>query len=84
MGTTDTLTWYRMVTGDSEHYGETKFQGQDIVLIVCKGKIIGLIGDAIDAQMRRIFVSHGSNEPCLRKEMLISRLAEKRRNACLR
>lgn len=78
------MTWYRMVTGDSEHYGETKSQGQDIVLVVCKGKIIGLVGDAIDAQMRRIFVSHRSNELCLHKEMLISRLAEKYRNVCLR
>lgn len=73
-----------MVTGDSEHCGETKFQEQDTVLIVCKDKIIDLIGDAIDAQMRRIFVSHRSNELCLRKEMLISRLAENHRNVCLR
>ena len=73
-----------MVTGDSEHYEETKSQGQDIVLVVCKSKIIGLVGDAIDAQMRRIFISHRSNELCLRKEMLISRLAEKHRNVCLR
>lgn len=73
-----------MVTGDSEHYGETKFQGQDIVLIVCKSKIIGLVDGAIDAQTRRIFVSHRSNKLCLRKEMLISHLAEKYRNVCLR
>lgn len=55
------------------------FTGQDIVLIVCKSKIIGLVDGAIDAQTRRIFVSHRSNKLCLRKEMLISHLAEKYR-----